>query len=61
MWLATASRLLKRGKSTGTYLKDEISRDHLLSLMAGGKELVDLEAELAKLGKGKAAGLQAGE
>jgi len=53
--------LLKRGKSTGTYLKDEISRDHLLRLMAGGKELVDLEAELAKLDKGKAAGLQAGE
>ena len=48
--------LLKRGKSTGTYLKDEISRDHLLSLMAGGKELVDLEAELAKLSKGRAAG-----
>ena len=42
-------------------LKDEISRDQLLNLMAGGKELVDLEAELAKLGKGKAAGLQAGE
>ena len=27
--------------------------------MAGGKELVDLEAEIAKVGKGKAAGLQA--
>ena len=47
--------LLKRGKSTGTYLKDEISRDELLNLMAGGKELVDLEAEIARLGKGRAA------
>ena len=41
--------ILKRGKSVGTYAKSEISRDQLLNLMAGGKELVDLEAELAKL------------
>ena len=41
--------LLKRGKNTGTYLKDEISRDQLLNLMAGGKELVDLEQEITKL------------
>ena len=47
--------LLKRGKSAGTYLKDAISRDGLLALMAGGKELVDLEAEIARLGKGRAA------
>jgi simple sugar transport system ATP-binding protein len=43
--------LLKRGRSTGTYNKDEISRDQLLNLMAGGKELVDLEAEIAKVAK----------
>jgi simple sugar transport system ATP-binding protein len=41
--------LLKRGKNVGTYTKDEISRDQLLNLMAGGKELVDLEQEVAKL------------
>ena len=41
--------LLKRGKNAGTYLKNEISRDQLLNLMAGGKELVDLEQEIAKL------------
>jgi simple sugar transport system ATP-binding protein len=41
--------ILKRGKSSGTYGRDEISRDQLLNLMAGGKELVDLEAEVAKL------------
>ena len=41
--------LLKRGKSVGTYNKDDITRDQLLNLMAGGKELVDLEQEVAKL------------
>ena len=43
--------LLKRGRSTGTYAKGEITRDQLLNLMAGGKELVDLEQELAKPAK----------
>ena len=47
--------ILKRGKSVGTYAKSDISRDELLNLMAGGKELVDLEAEIARLGKGRAA------
>ena len=41
--------ILKRGRSVGTYTKDGISRDQLLNLMAGGKELVDLEAEIARL------------
>ena len=41
----------KRGRSTGTYAKGEINRDQLLNLMAGGKELVDLEQELAKSAK----------
>ncbi len=45
--------LLKRGKSAGTYLKDEISRDQLLNLMAGGKELIDLEQEIVKQTKAK--------
>jgi len=45
--------LLKRGKGAGTYLKNEISRDQLLNLMAGGKELVDLEQEIIKLNGGK--------
>jgi len=42
--------LLKRGRNVGTYAKNEITRDQLLNLMAGGKELVDLEQEIAKLG-----------
>jgi simple sugar transport system ATP-binding protein len=41
--------LLKRGKSTGTFAKGAIDRDQLLNLMAGGRELVDLEKELASL------------
>ncbi len=44
--------ILKRGKSSGTYLKSDIERDRLLNLMAGGRELVDLEQEIAKLGLG---------
>jgi simple sugar transport system ATP-binding protein len=40
--------ILKRGRSVGTYAKSAISRDQLLNLMAGGRELVDLEAEIAK-------------
>jgi simple sugar transport system ATP-binding protein len=41
--------LLNRGRSIGTYAKAEIDRDRLLSMMAGGKELIDLEKELAAL------------
>ena len=46
--------ILKRGRSAGTHVKSDISRDQLLNLMAGGKELVDLEAEIAKLNHRKA-------
>ena len=46
--------ILKRGKSAGIYAKDEIDRDRLLNLMAGGKELVDLQMEIAKLNGEKA-------
>jgi simple sugar transport system ATP-binding protein len=38
--------LLNRGRSLGTFAKSEISRERVLDLMAGGKELVDLTAEL---------------
>jgi simple sugar transport system ATP-binding protein len=41
--------ILKRGRSMGTHSVNEISRDELLNLMAGGKELVDLEAEIERL------------
>jgi len=44
--------LLNRGRSLGTFPKNEISRDRVLELMAGGKELVDLTAELERIGAG---------
>ena len=48
--------LLNRGRSIGTYGKDEITRDELMAQMAGGKDLVDLEREIALLGnRGRAA------
>jgi simple sugar transport system ATP-binding protein len=42
--------LLKRGKSIGYYAKDEISRDELTALMAGGAELEELHHELERGG-----------
>ncbi len=42
--------LLNRGRSTGTYVRDAIGRDELLAQMAGGKDLIDLEREIAALG-----------
>jgi simple sugar transport system ATP-binding protein len=38
--------VLNRGKTLGTHAKDEIDIDALQNLMAGGKELQDLGAEL---------------
>ena len=42
--------LLKRGRSLGYYRKDEISRDELTALMAGGAELEELSHELESVG-----------
>jgi simple sugar transport system ATP-binding protein len=47
----TRFTLLNRGRSLGTFRKGEISRDRVLEMMAGGKELVDLEAELAAMSR----------
>lgn len=38
--------VLNRGRTLGTFTKDEISIDELQNLMAGGKELQDLATEL---------------
>lgn len=49
--------LLNRGQSMGDYHRDEISRDELVRLMAGGSELEELSAELtqdARAGSGSA-------
>jgi simple sugar transport system ATP-binding protein len=38
--------ILNRGQSLGTFEKSEIDRQELVRLMAGGKELTELEHEL---------------
>ncbi|WP_214368794.1 ATP-binding cassette domain-containing protein [Pseudonocardia sp. H11422] len=42
--------LLKRGRSLGYFTKDEITRDELTALMAGGAELEELSHELEQGG-----------
>ena len=43
--------VLNRGKSLGTYEKKDISREKLLSMMAGGEELNKLEVELQEMNR----------
>ncbi len=43
--------LLNRGKSLGTWLKSDVSREEILEMMAGGQELENLEAELAEFAR----------
>ncbi len=38
--------MLNRGKTLGTFSKTEITKDEVLDMMAGGKELQDLSAEI---------------
>lgn len=42
--------LLKRGKTLGTFTKDELSRDEMIHMMSGGDELERLEHELRQIG-----------
>ncbi|HZB49259.1 MAG TPA: ATP-binding cassette domain-containing protein [Mycobacteriales bacterium] len=42
--------LLKRGRSLGYYRKNEVTRDELTALMAGGAELEELSHELEQVG-----------
>jgi simple sugar transport system ATP-binding protein len=58
--------LLSRGRSTGYYAKDQITRDELTGLMAGGSELEQLSRELESAGGaaasvGQVLGQEAGE
>ena len=41
--------VLNRGRSLGTFEKAKLGRDELVSMMAGGRELADLEGELTRL------------
>jgi simple sugar transport system ATP-binding protein len=47
--------VLNRGRSMGTFAKTEIGREEVQAMMAGGKELFDLEAELRSIGSRPAA------
>jgi simple sugar transport system ATP-binding protein len=41
--------ILNRGQSLGNFAKDEIDQQELVRLMAGGRELAELEHELAAI------------
>jgi simple sugar transport system ATP-binding protein len=41
--------LLNRGRKQGTFLKSEISREEVMSIMSGGEDLQALEAEIERL------------
>ena len=43
--------LLNRGKSLGTWLKEDVTREAILEMMAGGQELENLEAELGEFAR----------
>jgi simple sugar transport system ATP-binding protein len=47
--------LLNRGRSLGTFAKQEISRERVLEMMAGGKEMDALTAELEEFARADAA------
>jgi simple sugar transport system ATP-binding protein len=43
--------ILNRGRSQGTFSKDQITREELIQRMAGGHELEELTHELGELGR----------
>ncbi len=45
--------VLNRGRTLGTFAKEEISREQLLHMMAGGRELEELSAELAEFARAR--------
>lgn len=45
--------LLNRGRSQGTFLRSEITRDEVLHVMAGGEDLRRVEREISELGERK--------
>ncbi len=50
--------VLNRGRTLGTFRKEEITREQLLEMMAGGRELEELSAELAEFARADAARAQ---
>lgn len=49
--IADRFTMLNRGRSLGTYLKSEVSREDVLEMMAGGQELEALSAELEEFAR----------
>ncbi len=47
--------LLNRGRSLGTFMKNEVSREKVLEMMAGGKELDELSSELEEFSRADSA------
>ncbi len=47
--------LLNRGRSLGTFMKSEVSREKVLEMMAGGKELDELSSELEEFSRADSA------
>src|SRR3546814_4930184 len=47
--------LLNRGRSLGTFAKSDISREQVLEMMAGGKELDEMSSELAEFARADSA------
>jgi simple sugar transport system ATP-binding protein len=46
--------LLNRGRSRGTFLRSDITRDEVLHVMAGGEDLQRVEMEINRLGTRRA-------
>jgi simple sugar transport system ATP-binding protein len=51
-----AFTILNRGRTYGTFQKTEVSREEVLNMMAGGKELDELSAELEEFARADAGG-----
>ena len=49
--IADKFTMLNRGQSMGTFSKSEVSREDVLSMMAGRQELQELESDLAEFSK----------
>jgi simple sugar transport system ATP-binding protein len=52
--------LLNRGQSLGTFMKQDVSREEVLTMMAGGEELRELEMELKEFERCDGASATAG-
>jgi simple sugar transport system ATP-binding protein len=53
--VADAFTMLNRGRGLGSFRKDEVSREEVLDMMAGGKELAQLTSELEEFTRTDAA------